>query len=45
MMPRNDGIILGGTSERDVWALEPNEPERHRVVDGHMKLFAAMRRM
>ena len=43
MMPRRDGIILGGTSERDVWALEPNEPERRRVVEGHMRLFGAMR--
>jgi glycine/D-amino acid oxidase-like deaminating enzyme len=45
MMPRRDGIILGGTSERDVWALEPNELERRRVVDGHMQLFSSMRRI
>ena len=25
MMPRHDGIILGGTSERDVWTTEINE--------------------
>jgi glycine/D-amino acid oxidase-like deaminating enzyme len=45
MMPRRDGIILGGTSERDVWSLEPNETERRRVVDGHQRLFASMRRI
>ena len=43
MMPRSDGIILGGTSQRDVWALEPDEAERKRVVDGHIELFGAMK--
>src|SRR5436309_8707125 len=44
MMPRNDGIALGGTSQRDVWTLEPDEAERKRVVDGHIELFSAMKR-
>jgi glycine/D-amino acid oxidase-like deaminating enzyme len=43
MMPRRDGIILGGTSERDVWTTEINDAERRRVVDGHKTLFDAMR--
>lgn len=43
MMPRRDGIILGGTSERDVWTTEINEDERKRVVDAHVALFAAMK--
>jgi glycine/D-amino acid oxidase-like deaminating enzyme len=43
MMPRSDGIILGGTSQRDVWTLEPDDAERRRVVEGHIELFAAMR--
>lgn len=43
MMPRRDGIVLGGTSERDVWTTEINDAERRRVVDGHKKLFDAMR--
>jgi D-amino-acid oxidase len=43
MMPRSDGIILGGTSLRDVWAMEPDEAERVRVVEGHIELFAAMK--
>jgi glycine/D-amino acid oxidase-like deaminating enzyme len=42
MMPRRDGIILGGTSERDVWTLEINEEERRRVVDAHVALFDAI---
>ena len=44
MMPRRDGIVLGGTSERDVWTMEINEAERQRVVEGHMGLFNAMQR-
>jgi glycine/D-amino acid oxidase-like deaminating enzyme len=43
MMPRRDGIILGGTSERDVWTMEVNDAERTRVVQGHKTLFDNMR--
>lgn len=43
MMPRGDGIILGGTSQRDVWTMEPDEAERKRVVEGHIELFSRMR--
>ena len=43
MMPRRDGIILGGTSERDVWTTEINDAERRRVVDGHIQLFSSLR--
>jgi D-amino-acid oxidase len=43
MMPRADGIILGGTSQRDVWTTEPDENERKRVVDGHIELFSGMK--
>jgi D-amino-acid oxidase len=42
MLPRSDGIILGGTRERDVWTLEPNQEELRRVVDGHQQFFTAM---
>ncbi len=42
-MARSDGIALGGTSQRDVWTLEPDEAERKRVVDGHIALFNAMK--
>ncbi|MBP7777195.1 MAG: FAD-dependent oxidoreductase [Acidobacteria bacterium] len=43
MMPRTDGIVLGGTSERGVWSTEVNETEVQRIVDNHVTLFAAMR--
>ena len=42
-MARRDGIALGGTSQRDVWTLEPDEAERKRVVEGHIALFSAMK--
>jgi hypothetical protein len=42
MMSRSDGIILGGTSEKDVWTLDVNEKERMRVVSGHIELFTSM---
>ena len=44
MMPRSDGIALGGTSQRDVWTLEPDDDERKRVVDSHIEVFSAMKR-
>jgi len=43
MMPRSDGIALGGTSQRDVWTLEPDDAERRRVVESHMEVFNAMK--
>ena len=42
---RRDGVILGGTSERNVWTLDVNEAERKRVVEGHMQLFSAFRQV
>ena len=43
MMPRRDGIVLGGTSQRGVWTLEPDEDARREVVEGHIRLFTEMR--
>ena len=43
MMPRHDGIVLGGTSQRGVWSTEIDEAERKRVVDAHIQLYAAMK--
>ena len=43
MMPRSDGIILGGTSIRDNWSLDVEEKERQRVVNLHVELFNSMR--
>jgi D-amino-acid oxidase len=43
MMPRQDGIILGGTHERGEWSLEPNAAEAARILRGHQDLFANIR--
>ena len=43
MMPRRDGIALGGTSQRGVWTLEPDAEARRRIVDAHIFLFTSMR--
>lgn len=42
MMPRADGILLGGTHERDQWSLEPNLEALDRIVSGHAKFFGDM---
>jgi D-amino-acid oxidase len=39
MMPRRDGIVLGGTSERDVWSVEPDPAHADRILKGHQELF------
>ena len=43
MQPRSDGIVLGGTSERGAWSLEPDQEAMKRIVDAHGAVFSAMR--
>ncbi|MEC7900820.1 MAG: FAD-dependent oxidoreductase [Acidobacteriota bacterium] len=43
MIPRSDGIALGGTSQHDDWSLEPDEDARRRIVGAHLQLFNGMR--
>ncbi len=43
MMPRSDGIVLGGTSQPGVWDLEPDEDAHREVVETHIALFSGMR--
>ncbi len=40
MMPRGDGILLGGTWEEDVWTLEPDPAEAERILEGHRRIFS-----
>lgn len=42
MFPRRDGILLGGTTERDVWSMEVNEEAQTRIVEEHRRFFEAM---
>jgi D-amino-acid oxidase len=43
MFPRSDGILLGGTFERNVSTLEPNDAQVTRVLDEHTRFFERMR--
>jgi glycine/D-amino acid oxidase-like deaminating enzyme len=43
IFPRSDGIVLGGTFERDEWDATPQPPEIARIVESHRRFFAAMR--
>ena len=43
MQPRSDGIVLGGTSERGEWSVEPNREAMERIVGAHGAVFSAMR--
>jgi glycine/D-amino acid oxidase-like deaminating enzyme len=43
MFPRADGIILGGTFERDVWSTEPEPAAIARIIASHKALFEGFR--
>jgi glycine/D-amino acid oxidase-like deaminating enzyme len=43
MFPRSDGILLGGTFERDVWTLEPDMEAERRILEGQRAIFAEMK--
>jgi len=39
MFPRSDGILLGGTSERGSWSIEPDPVAKERIIRGHREIF------
>jgi D-amino-acid oxidase len=43
MLPRKDGIVLGGTSEKGNWSLEPDEKETERILKGHAAIADSLR--
>jgi glycine/D-amino acid oxidase-like deaminating enzyme len=43
MFPRADGILLGGTFERDVFDPTPDPADISRIVESHRRLFAGFR--
>ena len=43
MFPRSDGILLGGTFERDVWDTTPDPTAIARIVNSHQRFFSAFR--
>jgi D-amino-acid oxidase len=43
MFPRADGIILGGTFERNVWSTTPDPETIAAIVESHRELMAGFR--
>jgi glycine/D-amino acid oxidase-like deaminating enzyme len=43
MFPRADGILLGGTFERDEWDATPQPDAIARILASHRRLFAGLR--
>ena len=43
MFPRADGILLGGTFERNVWDPTPQPPAIARILERHRRIFAGFR--
>ncbi|MFL6781190.1 MAG: FAD-dependent oxidoreductase, partial [Sphingomicrobium sp.] len=43
MFPRPDGIILGGTAERDVWDTNPDPATIARLIARHRTFFSSFR--
>ena len=41
MMPRQDGIVLGGTHERGVWDLAVSQAATERILAGNARLFGS----
>lgn len=44
MFPRTDGVVLGGTFNRNQWDLAPEDSVRRRVLEGQRALFEQMRK-
>jgi D-amino-acid oxidase len=43
MFPRRDGIVLGGTHDRDEWRLEADPAVTDRILANHRAIFEQMR--
>ena len=42
MIPRSDGIILGGSYEKGDWSLTPDPAQTKRIMDGNAEFFGSM---
>lgn len=45
MFPRGDGIVLGGTYDKNQWDATPDMARRTRIVAAHREMFEGMRRI
>ncbi len=43
MVPRGDGVVLGGTFERDVWSTAPDPQTIAGIVESHRRLMQGFR--
>ena len=43
MFPRADGILLGGTFEKDVFDATPNPAAIARIIERHKRFFSGFR--
>lgn len=43
MFPRADGIILGGTWDRDDWSLTPNPEQAASILDAHTEIMKGLK--
>ena len=43
MFPRNDGVILGGTWDRDDWSLTPNPEQTASLLDIHTEIMKGLK--
>ena len=45
MFPRTDGIVLGGTFERDNWSLEPSRETGDGILNSHSSIMNGLKPM
>ena len=45
MVPRTDGIILGGSWQKDEWSLAPDPAQSRRILQGHAEFFDSRYRL
>jgi D-amino-acid oxidase len=43
MFPRRDGIILGGTFDRDDWSLTPRPEQTTRIIEAHAEIMKGLK--
>jgi D-amino-acid oxidase len=43
MFPRPDGIVLGGTFQKDNWSTDPDPATAQQILAAHQKLFGNLR--
>jgi glycine/D-amino acid oxidase-like deaminating enzyme len=43
MFPRSDGIVLGGTFDRDDWTLDVNPQQSSRIINTHIEMMKRVR--